>query len=38
MKKILFILTVAILFIGCKKEQGIVLSETNVTMHYDEEK
>ncbi len=38
MKKILMILVVAILATSCKKEQGIVLSETDVTMHYDEEK
>lgn len=38
MKKILMILVAAILATSCKKEQGIVLSETDVTMHYDEEK
>lgn len=38
MKKLILILAVAMLLVGCKKEQGLILSDSEISMHYDEQK
>jgi len=38
MKKLILILAAAMLLVGCKKEQGLILSDSKISMHYDEQK
>lgn len=38
MKKLILILAAAMLLVGCKKEQGLILSDSEISMHYDEQK